>query len=101
MMAGIKVPSSERRDMGVLPAMRLPVGHLPSGQGSIREPSTPNLSQARRSGRGGDHAGFTSPSLGFHFGFLGTLIGPRDAPGIVFLLGLRDALERSLVGLVV
>src|ERR1700730_1129343 len=90
MMAGIKVPSSERRDMGVLPAMRLPVGHLPSGQGSIREPSTPNLSQARRSGRGGDDAGFTSASQR-HFGFTSVFLelsfGRATPQGSYFSLG--------------
>src|SRR5258705_9796806 len=39
--------------------------------------------------------------IGFLFRLLGGLAGPRNAPGIILLLGLRNPLERGLVGLLV
>src|SRR6266478_3035131 len=35
------------------------------------------------------------------FRLFGRIRGPRDPPGVVLLLGLRNAFERGLVGLVI
>src|SRR5205085_8317336 len=69
--------------------MLKPIGHPASRQGSSRRRSAANLSRSE------------IPAASRLLGLLRRTGGPRDAPRVVFFLGLRNALERGLVGLVV